>query len=255
MDKDQFRRLIRRFAEAGVVATLEDIDFYGGDELEFTVHWATDDTSAVMHVSASVEDGRIVRVVPSQETRGRSRPSAIRARSWRVAARVACWDHGPPPLDGRVPSSSLNIDAGGRGLEGLARTGPVPVIKSIWMRSSLRTREDGALVRHVGRKLEQLEQPLAATKGEAELLCSQNTMEESRKRAKASGDDGESVDASSSQKEPPASDVVNAAMNIVELQARMETMRVNRELEMDELKAQCRHEADELSREEEAEGE
>mmetsp|Transcript_12320 Transcript_12320/g.28069 ORF Transcript_12320/g.28069 Transcript_12320/m.28069 type:complete len:185 (-) Transcript_12320:136-690(-) len=70
MDKDQFRRLIRRFAEAGVVATLEDIDFYGGDELEFTVHWATDDTSAVMHVSASVEDGRIVRVVPSQETRG-----------------------------------------------------------------------------------------------------------------------------------------------------------------------------------------
>lgn len=78
---------------------------------------------------------------------------------------------GPPPLDGRVPSSSLNIDAGGRGLEGLARTGPVPVIKSIWMRSSLRTREDGALVRHVGRKLEQLEQPLAATKGEAELLC------------------------------------------------------------------------------------
>ena len=69
MDKDQFRRLNGRLAEAGVVATLEDIDFYG-DELEFTVHWATDDTSAVMNVSASVEDGRIVRVVPSQETRG-----------------------------------------------------------------------------------------------------------------------------------------------------------------------------------------
>ena len=43
MDKDQFRRLNGRLAEAGVVATLEDIDFYG-DELEFTVHWATDDT-------------------------------------------------------------------------------------------------------------------------------------------------------------------------------------------------------------------
>lgn len=74
-------------------------------------------------------------------------------------------------------------------------------------------------------------------------------MEESRKRAKASGDDGESVDASSSQKDPPASEVVDAAMKIAELQARMETMRVNRELEMDELKAQCRHEADELRRE------
>ncbi|EJK58952.1 hypothetical protein THAOC_20884 [Thalassiosira oceanica] len=74
-------------------------------------------------------------------------------------------------------------------------------------------------------------------------------MEESRKRAKASGDDGESVDASSSQKDPPASEVVDAAMKIAELQARMETMRVNHELEMDELKAQCKHEADELRRE------
>lgn len=69
MDKDQFRRLNGRLAEAGVVATLEDLDFVG-DDLEFTVNWATDDKSAVTHFSASVEEGRIVRVVPCQETRG-----------------------------------------------------------------------------------------------------------------------------------------------------------------------------------------
>ena len=85
-----------------------------------------------------------------------------------------------------------------------------------------------------------------------------NIMEESRKRAKAIGDNDESggVPTPPSQntrnEPPPASEVdAAAAMKIAELQARVEAMRANHELEMDELKAQCQHEVQALQSENE----
>ena len=68
-------------------------------------------------------------------------------------------------------------------------------------------------------------------------------MEGSRKRAKIGGGD-KSGGAPSSQNK--SGDDVDAATKVAELRAKMETMRVNHELEVNELKAQCKLEVDEL---------
>ena len=53
-----------------MVATLEDLYFVNDHIAEYTVHWGNEHTSLVIHLIASVEDGKIVLVKPCQETNG-----------------------------------------------------------------------------------------------------------------------------------------------------------------------------------------
>ena len=53
-----------------MVATLEDLYFVNDHIVEYTVHWGNEHASLVIHLIASVEDGKIVLVKPCQEANG-----------------------------------------------------------------------------------------------------------------------------------------------------------------------------------------
>lgn len=68
-DRNALIRLNEYMLQQRIVAVLEDIYFQDDTHVEYTVHWGNEDVSMVRHVVALVDDGKIIKLEPCEETK------------------------------------------------------------------------------------------------------------------------------------------------------------------------------------------